>query len=1069
MWRTTLTKTQRVLATCFSVGVLGFVLAGSALAGQHRALKTGALVVHPDGRVAVMVELAQPTVAQVYAQEMHAAAFSLGVKASAVAAAQAQLARLTRAQDALVTSLTGPQIKASVLYRAQRAYNGVAVEVDPVELAAIRALPGVKAVHALVPKYPSNTTSVPFIQAPQVWDSAGLNATGAGVKVGVIDTGIDYLHLDFGGSGTYRADDTYVDPNWPKNAKVVGGTDFVGDNYDADGIYGPTTPAPDPDPQDCNGHGTHVAGTLAGYGETIDNTTFTGPYGPSTPFATLKIGPGVAPGAELYSLRVFGCQGSTDMVVPAIEWAMDPNGDGDFSDHLDVINMSLGAPYGSTDDPDAVASDQAALAGVSVVAAAGNEGDGYFIAGDPGIATRAISVASAGDPGALTYTVQVNSPASVAGQYQSTPAAFGPELTGTDITSDLVRTSPLDACNVITNTAAITGKIAVIDRGGTNPDGSVCTFVQKVFRAQAAGATFVIIANNRDGNVLVNMADDGFGTTITIPSCFISQNDGNAIKGQIASPGVNATVLKASLADVVSDFSSRGPRGGDLVLKPDVAAPGFSITSAYAGTGTEAIVYSGTSMATPHVAGTVALLKQVHPDWTVEQLKAAVLNTATNPLYLGANMAPPFVGQGRAGAGMVNAAAAAETPAVAFSKDTPGAVSVSFGALEVREFGTWSRTVEVDNPSGTALSYDLGYTEVVGTPGVTVSFPGGASVNVPAGGSATFAVQLSADPSLMKHTHDASFAETSNGSARSWLSEETGHITLTPATGQKLRVPLYAAVRPASLMGTLESRLALSGDGTFQIHLQGQGLSTGTAFPEDEVSLVSAFELQEANADPSADIRDLGVASDYQAQVAAGKGIADSAIYFGVVTSAVWSNPIVPPIDIVIDTNGDNTPDFELAIDEVTQGSDVFAAFLCSTSNGACELLPLGGVTPDVRDTVPYDTDVFVLPVNASTLGLSVGHTSFRYARNAATPAWHTFDVAKPGFFFAGTDYLGQPATQPLYTDLPGQTIQVTYSRANASADGTLGVLLFHHHNVAGSRAEVLGAQIRKPRKLLKR
>jgi subtilisin family serine protease len=1069
MWRTTLTKSQRVLVTRCSVGVLGFVLAGAALAGQHRAMKAGALFVQPDGRVAVMVELADPTVAQVYAQEMHATAFSLRAKASAVAAAQAQLARLTRAQDALVTSLTGPEIRASVLYRAQRAYNGVAVEVDPAELAAIRALPGVKAVHALVPKYPSNSTSVPFIEAPQVWDSTGPNATGAGVKVGVIDTGIDYLHVDFGGSGTYRSDDTYVDPNWPKNAKVVGGTDFVGDNYDADGIYGSTTPVPDPDPQDCNGHGTHVAGTLAGYGETIDNATLTGPYGPSTPFGALKIGPGVAPGAELYSLRVFGCQGSTNMVVPAIEWAMDPNGDGDFSDHLDVINMSLGAPYGTAADPDAVASDEAALAGVSVVAAAGNEGDGFFIAGDPGVATRAISVASAGDSGALTYTVQVNSPASIAGQYQSTPAAFGPELSGTDITSDVVRTSPVDACNVITNGAAITGKVAVIDRGGTNPDGTACTFVQKVFRAQAAGATFVIIANNRDGNVLVNMADDGSGTTITIPSCFISQYDGNTIKAQIASPGVNATVLKASLADVISDFSSRGPRGGDLLLKPDVAAPGFSITSAYAGTGTEAIVFSGTSMAAPHVAGTIALLKQLHPSWTVEQLKAAVLNTAKDPLYNAANMTPPVVGQGREGAGMVDAAAAAATSAVAFSADLPGSVSVSFGALEVAGFGTWSRNVEVDNLSGSALSYGLGYTEVVGTPGVTVSFPGGSSVNVPAGGSATFPVQLSADPSLMKHTHDASFAETLDGNARSWLSEETGHITLTPATGQALRVPLYAAVRPASLMGTAKTGLPLSTDGTFQIHLQGQGLSTGTSFPEDEVSLISAFELQQANGDPTGNIRDLGVASDYQAQVAAGKGIADSAIFFGVVTSAVWSNPIVPPIDIVIDTNGDNTPDFELVIDEVTQGSDVFASELCNVSNGSCDFLPLGGVTPDLRDTVPYDTDVFVLPVNASTLGLSAGKTSFRYALNAATPVWHTFDVAKPGFSFGGTDYLGQPATQPLYTDLPGQTIQVTYSRADASADGTLGVLLLHHHNVAGSRAQVLGAQIRKPRKLLKR
>jgi subtilisin family serine protease len=1051
------------------MGVLSLALAGGALAGQGRPVKAGALFVHPDGRAAVMVELDQPTVAEVYARQMRASALSLGSRASAVATAQAQLARLRAAQDALVSSLTAPQINAAVLYRAQRAYNGVAIEVDPARLDAIRALPGVKAVHALVPKYMSNATSVPFIRAPQVWDSAALNATGTGVKVGVIDTGIDYLHKDFGGSAAYRSDNTYIDPNWPKNAKVVGGTDFVGDNYDADGIFGSTTPAPDPDPMDCNGHGTHVAGTLAGYGETIDNQTFAGPYGPSTPFATLKIGPGVAPGAQLYALRIFGCQGSTNVVIPAIEWAMDPNGDGDFSDHLDVISMSLGSTYGTVDDPDAVASNRAALAGVAVAAAGGNEGNGFFVSSSPAVATRAISVASAGDPGALTYIVQVNAPTSIAGQYQSTPATFGPALTGADITSDLVRADPADGCAALANASAVKGKVVVIDRGGTNADGSVCTFVGKVANAEAAGATFVVIANNRDGNLLVNMADDGSGKPITIPSCFISQFDGNTIKSQIASPGVNATILKESLEDVLSDFSSRGPRSGDLALKPDVAAPGFSIASASAGTGTEVIILSGTSMATPHVAGTIALLRQVHPGWTVEQLKAAVMNTAHDPLFVGANKTPPLIGPERAGAGRVDAAAAAAVPAVALSTDTPGAVSVSFGALEVQGFQSWSANVEVDNLSSSALSYDLGYTEVVAVPGVTVSFPDGPSVNVPAGGSATFPVQISADASLLKHTHDPTFAETSSGGPCSWMSEEAGYLTLTPASGQALRLPVYAAVRPASKMGTVENGLRFSADGTFPVHLQGLGVSTGTSFPEDEVSLVSAFELQESNADPTAAVRYLGVTSDNAAQVAAGKGIADTTIYFGVATNGAWSNPVEAPVDILIDTTGDGLGDYELTIGEFTQYTDSFAAVLCKLSTGNCELTPLDGVTPDVRDTVPFNTDVFVLPVKASTLGLSPTLTKFGYyLNNTAKPLIHTFDVANPGFSFGGTDYLGQTVTQPLFADLDGQAIQVTYSRTNAKADGALGVLLLHHHNAAGSRAQVLSPAIRKPRKQLK-
>src|SRR5512136_2030909 len=260
----------------FSAALVVGVAAGTAL-GQPKAVRSGGLDVHPNGRVAVMVELSEPPVAEVYARHLRASALSMGARASAVAVAQAQLARINQEQDAVVSALAGPQVGAGVLYRAQRAYNGVAIEVDAGKLDEIRRLPGVKAVHALVPKRVSNNTSVPFIGSPQLWNPTGLAVTGAGIKVGVIDTGVDYLHKDFGGSGTYRSDDTYVDPNWPKNAKVVGGYDFVGDNYDGDGVLGSTTPVPDPDPQDCNGHGTHVAGTLAGYGETMDNVTFTGP------------------------------------------------------------------------------------------------------------------------------------------------------------------------------------------------------------------------------------------------------------------------------------------------------------------------------------------------------------------------------------------------------------------------------------------------------------------------------------------------------------------------------------------------------------------------------------------------------------------------------------------------------------------------------------------------------------------------------------------------------------------------------------------------------------------------
>jgi subtilisin family serine protease len=128
--------------------------------------------------------------------------------------------------------------------------------------------------------------------------------------------------------------------------RIKGGVDLVGDDYNADpgsSSYQPV-PHPDSNPLDCNGHGTHVAGTAAGSGVLATGATYTGAYNANTVSGNSWIvGPGVAPKADIYSIRVFGCAGSTDVVVDAIEWAMDHD--------MDVINMSLGSAYGGADDP----------------------------------------------------------------------------------------------------------------------------------------------------------------------------------------------------------------------------------------------------------------------------------------------------------------------------------------------------------------------------------------------------------------------------------------------------------------------------------------------------------------------------------------------------------------------------------------------------------------------------------------------------------------------------------------------------------------------------------------------
>ena len=247
---------------------------------------------------------------------------------------------LNRAQEAVVLNLES--LGGDVIDRYTKAYNGMLVRLPADKLEVARQMAGVKEIHPAPVHEPALEISVPFIGATDVISDTGYD--GSGIRIAIIDTGIDYTHKCFGGSGDpkdYETNDPdIIEAGTFPTAKVIGGYDFAGGGYDADCSATDETdgkcsalPIPDLDPLDGDGHGTHVASTAAGFE------------------VTGSIGAGVAPGAELYALKVFGePAGSTNLTISAIEWAMDPDGDGDLSDHVDVINMSLGSDFGPASD-----------------------------------------------------------------------------------------------------------------------------------------------------------------------------------------------------------------------------------------------------------------------------------------------------------------------------------------------------------------------------------------------------------------------------------------------------------------------------------------------------------------------------------------------------------------------------------------------------------------------------------------------------------------------------------------------------------------------------------------------
>lgn len=599
----------------------------------------------------------------------------------------------------------------------QVVFNGVAVDPGmPVAQARkqLSQIDGVRAVYLDFAHEPQLYASLPYINVQSLWDQIDndlVTDPGEGILVASMDGGVHHDAPMFDGTG-------YTMPaGWPlnglgdaqnNNGKIVASRAYFRD-------WDPPAPGDENTWPGENGtsHGVHTASTAAG------NTVITSPLGITQPI-TIS---GVAPNAWVMSYRMFYQSVSNDASFYTVEGiaalediVMDSSHAGG---NPTVLNNSWGGGPGSAGgpfDPLDAALINAANSGIFISMSAGNAGPGKGTTDHP--SPDYINVAAVTDPGAYAageLNVIAPTPPPVTDTLQGIgfgQALFGPALPLGEVISHTFRTAAsvdpgnVEGCAPWDGTP-FDGYAAVISRGS-------CTFGNKVYYAQQAGAEFVVIYNNAGDSVIdmsfgCDYAPDCSPSDITISSIFIGQTYGEGMVDWYDEHGddsvleINTVAYQVGdQADVIADFSSRGPGVGN-VLKPDIAAPGVSILAqGYAVAEGEArhLGYgqvSGTSMAAPHVAGAGALLRQIHPTWSNADIKSALMSTSVyTDVWNGDGTPAQPLDMGAGRLDLTNAA----DPGVIL--DPP---SVSFGQVHTGTNKTM--TVSVTSVATTPESYDL--------------------------------------------------------------------------------------------------------------------------------------------------------------------------------------------------------------------------------------------------------------------------------------------------------------------------------------------------------------------------
>jgi hypothetical protein len=626
--------------------------------------------------------------------------------------------------------------KANITSQYDISLNAVAVQLNGTSLDLIASAPMVQQAQYNALYHPDLSQSYKVINASGAWSAAGGRSNaGAGIKIGDIDTGIDNNHPFFDPTGfSYpagfpkcdAADSTTNTPD--HNCKYVSPKVIVAKVFFNKAAVGGL------DAQAVQDHGSHTAGIAAGV--TGKTATVSG--------VSISDLSGVAPGAWLGNYNVFPgnvVSARSEDILNAVDAAI--------ADGMDVLNLSLGGSPGKSGPGTAAGIDVLSIglnnavdADVVVAVAAGNSGPGAHTVESPGRAAKVITA------GASTNQHFIGQPFTYPSGGGTTIGVAVGDFAALPTNSYNLFDTASNGCANVSSAAA--GKLAIINRG-------TCTFSQKVANAKSADAVAVLIVNNVAGDPIAMARTAGFDDTI--PAVMIGLKEGGALRASGATTGHATDILEdivSTNADILAGFSSQGPTSPDTLVKPDATSVGVNVLSSITcvgkaitcgGEGSWAF-FSGTSMATPHLAGSSAVLRQLHLDWSPDQVKSALVNTSDRVVQ-DAQTGTKDVGPTAQGAGRENLSNAADAT-IFFEPD-----SASFGKVSSSNNVPASFTLTLSNTSGADQTFSLAALKFTPSTnpslvpfdaGTTtsgdsrISFP--ASVTVPADGSTTLTVSV---------------------------------------------------------------------------------------------------------------------------------------------------------------------------------------------------------------------------------------------------------------------------------------------------------------------------------------